>query len=125
MKIFFSISPVKKLIIAGLIIAFIGVVTQILSNVPYPKVPPVLFILLIPVGLLIFSRWRWLPILIILAALFLILGLFSSGASARLVNFTSIGGSIGLWVQMIGVVFAMVAAIASLVQNYGTKKIDQ
>jgi hypothetical protein len=114
--------PAKKLIITGLVIAFIGVVTQILSNVNYPKVPPVIFILLIPVGLLIFTRWRWLPILIIFAGLFLILGLFTSGASARLVNFTSIGGSLGLWVQMIGVVLATYYAIVSLIQNYSTKK---
>lgn len=125
MKTIFSISPIKKLIILGLLIAFAGVVTQILSNVPYPKIPPVFFILLIPVGLLIFSKWRWLPILIIVAGLFLIMGLFTSGASARLMNFTSIGGSIGLWVQMIGVVFATVAAMVSLVQNYGTKRTKQ
>jgi hypothetical protein len=125
MKTIFSISPIKKLIILGLLIAFAGVVTQVLSNVHYPKIPPVFFILLIPIGLLIFSKWRWLPIIIIVAGLFLIMGLFTSGASVRLVNFTSIGGSIGLWVQMIGVVFATIAAMISLVQNYGTKRTEQ
>jgi hypothetical protein len=125
MKTIISISPVKKLIISGLIIAFVGVVTQILSNVHYPKVPPVFFILLVPVGLLIFSKWRWLPTLIIICSLFLIWGLFTSGAYTRLINFKSVGGSIGLWIQMIGVVFATIAATVSLVKNYSIKKIEQ
>jgi hypothetical protein len=115
----------KQLIITGLVTAVIGVIIQILSNVPYPKVPPVFFILLIPAGLLIFTRWRWLPIIIILAGLFLTLGLFTSGASIRLINFTSPGGSIGLWIQMSGVLFATVTAVVALIQNYSTKNVPR
>src|SRR3954465_3776238 len=118
MKQKLPLSPANKLIVAGLVTAAIGVATQIISGVPYPKVPPVCFILLVPVGLLIFGRWRWTPIIVILAGLFLIMGLFSSGASVRLLKPEQLGGCIGLWVQMLGVVVATIAAIIATIQNY-------
>jgi len=112
------LSPASKLIVAGLVTAAIGVAIQIISGVPYPKVPPVCFILLIPAGLLVLGRWRWIPIIVILAGLFLIMGLFSSGASVRLFRPGQFGGCIGLWIQMLSVVVATVAAIVATIQNY-------
>lgn len=101
----------QKIIIAALLIASAGVLVQILSAVPYPKVPPVFFILLIPAALVAFGGWRWTAILTILAGLFLTLGLFSSGAYARLYDFRNTGGSLGLWIQMLGVLAAAVTAL--------------
>jgi hypothetical protein len=112
-----SISAPNKLTIACLIIATAGVIIQIISGVPYPKVPPVFFILLVPAALLFFFRWRWLPVLVIIPGLFLTLGLFTSGAATRLSNFSSVGGSVGLWIQMVGVVIAIIAAIVSLTKR--------
>jgi len=118
MKQKLPLSPADKLIVASLVTATIGVAIQIISGVPYPKVPPVCFILLVPAGLLAFGRWRWIPIIVILAGLFLVMGLFSSGASVRLFKPEQFGGCIGLWVQMLGVVVATVAAIIATIQNY-------
>jgi hypothetical protein len=110
-----------KLVATGLIVAIAGVLIQIVSGVHYPKVPPVFFILLVPVVLITVTRLRWTPIAAIIAGLFLILGLFSSGASVRLFNTDQpggFGGSAGLWIQMLGVVIATVAAIVSTIENY-------
>lgn len=107
-----------KAIITGLIIAALGIALQIISGVPYPKVPPVFFTLLVPLVLVIFIRSWWTSALVIVAGLFLIAGLFASGSSSRLLDFSNAGGSIGLWIQMIGVVIATIAAIRTL----GTKK---
>jgi len=117
MKQKLPLSKASKLIVAGLVTAAIGVAIQIISGVPYPKVPPVCFILLIPAGLLVLGRWRWIPIIVILAGLFLIMGLFSSGASARLFKPEQFGGCIGLWIQMLSVVVATFAAIVATIQN--------
>jgi hypothetical protein len=121
MKERLPLSPAGKLIAAGLVAATAGVIIQIVSGHPYPKVPPVFFILLIPAGLVIFTRRRWTPIVAIIAGLFLISGLFASGAYTRLLNLTNAGDSVGLWIQTIGVVAATLAAIVAIIQNYSVK----
>jgi hypothetical protein len=96
MKKRLPLSPAGKLIAAGLFIAVAGV-------------------------LVIFTRLRWTPVFPIIAGLFLITGLFGSGAYVRLFNITNAGDSIGLWIQTIGVVVATFAAIAAIIQNYSVK----
>ncbi len=121
MKERLPLSPAGKLTAAGLVIATVGVIIQIISGHPYPKVPPVFFILLIPAGSVIFTRRRWTPIIAIVAGVFLTNGLFASGAYTRLLNITNAGDSIGLWIQTIGVVAATLAAIVAIIQNYSVK----
>jgi hypothetical protein len=121
MKERLPLSPAGKLIAAGLATAVAGVIIQIVSGHPYPKVPPVFFILLIPAGLIVFVHRRWTPILTIIAGVFLINGLFGSGAYVRLFNLTNAGDSIGLWIQTIGVFGATVAGIVAIIQNYSVK----
>jgi len=115
-----SLSRYSKLTVTGLLIAAVGVVIQILSGHPYPTIPPVFFILLIPAALIGLTRWKWASILAILGGLFLILGLFSSGATARLRNPGQFGDFIGLWIQMLGVVYAVATAVIATIQNYRT-----
>ena len=121
MKEKLPLSPENKVIAASLIVATAGVILQIVSGVPYPKVPPVFFIQLIPAALVIFGRWRWTPIVIIVAGSFLTLGLFTSGAGVRLFNMSNFGGSVGLWIQMLGVVVATIGAIVTIIQNYNLR----
>ena len=112
------LSPAGKITVACLLIATSGIIIQILSGVPYPKIPPVFFMLLIPVALIVFGRWRWTPIAAILVGLFLIVGLFTSGASVRLYYWTLLGGSIGLWIQMLAVTGFILSGSIATVQNY-------
>jgi len=121
MKENLPLSPAGKLIATGLVTATAGVIIQIVSGHPYPKVPPVFFILLIPAGLVIFARQRWVPVIAIIAGLFLTSGLFASGAYVRLFNLTNAGDSVGLWIQTIGVVAATFAGIVAIIQNYSVK----
>jgi len=121
MKEKLQLTPANKLVVASLLIATAGVVIQIISGVPYPKVPPVFFIQLIPVVLIIFGNWRWTPVIIVLAGLFLTMGLFASGAYTRLFNMSNIGGSAGLWIQMLGIVAATVATIITAIENFRVK----
>ena len=115
-----SLSVVSKLTVVGLVIAAVGVVIQIISGAAYPRIPPVFFILLIPAGLVAFGRWRWTPMVATLGGLFLTMGLFLSGSSARLFDLERFGVSIGLWVQALAVFVATVAGIVATVQNYAS-----
>ena len=116
------LSLADKVTVAGLVVAVGGVLLQIISGHDYPAIPPVFFILLIPAGLIVFGRWRWTPVLAVLAGLFLTFGLFASGQSARLFKPSPLGDSIGLWVQMLAVLVAVVAGIMAMVHNYQTRR---
>jgi hypothetical protein len=122
MKSKLPLSSYNKYTVAGLLIATVGVVIQILSGAPYPTIPPVFFILLIPAALIAFARLRWAPVIAVLGGLFLTLGLFSSGASTRLIHSNKPEDSIGLWIQMLAVFFACVTGIIATVHNYRIKK---
>jgi hypothetical protein len=110
-----------KLTVVSLVVAAVGVVIQIVSGADYPRVPPVFFILLIPAGLIAFGRWRWTPVLAVLAGLFLTFGFFASGESPRLFDPSRLGDSVGLWVQMLAVIVAAVAGGIATVHNYRSR----
>jgi hypothetical protein len=121
MKEKLHLTTAGMLIVGGLITATIGVVIQIISGVPYPKVPPVFFIQLIPAGLVIFGKWRWTPLVVIIGSVFLTIGLFTSGASVRLTDFHNTGGSVGLWIQTFGNLVALFAGVAAMTRRYSLK----
>ncbi|MFS8104171.1 hypothetical protein LFM09_44370 [Lentzea alba] len=112
-----ELSGAAQVAVWALVIATAGVVVQIVAGVDFPTVPPVLFIQLVPAAFVYFGRWRWTSALVVVAGLFLVVGLFASGDAGRLTESESLGGSIGLWVQMVAVVVAMVAGVAALVRR--------
>jgi hypothetical protein len=112
------LSPAGEWIAFGLVAAAAGVAIQIISGHNYPKVPPVFFILLIPAALVVFGRRRWTSVIALLAGLFLVWGLFSSGAYVRLLTTANFGDFAGLWIQTIGDIIATIACIIAIIQNY-------
>ncbi|MEV6243252.1 hypothetical protein [Lentzea sp. NPDC051838] len=105
---------------SALLVATAGVVVQIVSGVDFPPVPPVFFIQLVPAAFVHFGRWRWTAALAAVAGLFLVGGLFASGEAARLTDTGlagGVGGSVGLWVQMVAVVVATGSAVVALVRR--------
>lgn len=112
------LSRTAKVAVFGLLGAVSGVVIQILSGVDFPVIPPVLFIILIPALLIVAAPWRWAPIPAVFAGLFLTVGLFLSGESARLFEWDAFGGAAGLWVQTWGMAIAGVAAAIAVIENY-------
>src|SRR5262245_42101413 len=112
------LSLAGKLTVASLVVAAGGVVIQIVSGADYPPIPPVFFILLIPAGLIAFGRWRWTPAVAVLAGLFLTFGLFASGESPRLFNWSRLGDSVGLCVQTATVRVGAVGGSMGWVHTY-------
>ena len=111
MKKTFVLSSSQKLTSLALVVAAAGVLLQIVSGAPYPKIPPVFFILLVPALLIAVGKRRWTLIIAIVAGLFLTFGLFSSGAYTRLVTPTQLGDTIGLWIQTLAVIVAVIAGV--------------
>lgn len=122
MKRNFVLSNDGKLTIACLIVAATGVLIQIISGHPYPKIPPVFFILLIPASLISFVPWRWTPISAVLAGIFLTTGLFLSGASNRLLDLQNPGDSAGLWIQTLGALGALIAGCIATYKNFRSRQ---
>jgi hypothetical protein len=110
-----SLSPASKLNVAGLLIAVVGIVIQIIGGVPYPAVPPGLIILGAAVGLVVFTRWSWALLVGVIVPLFLLVGgSISSLGRHNISDPGHAGPFIGTVVQAIGVVLALVAGLAAL-----------
>ena len=118
MKRKFLLSSEGKITIVCLIIAAAGVVIQIISGHPYPTIPPVFFILLIPAALIYFAPWRWTPVSAVLAGIFLTAGLFLSGASHRLIDLQNPGDSAGLWIQSLAVFGMLIAGCIAAYKHF-------
>lgn len=101
------------LTVIALVVAAAGVTLQIMSGTPYPAVPPAYFILLVPAALIGVARTWWAPIFAVLGGVFLTVGLFAADQTHRLTGETSVGDAIGLWVQTLAVVVAVVSGVAA------------
>jgi hypothetical protein len=108
----------SKVVVLGLVTAALGILVQIASGIDYPTVPPGLLILLIPAALVAWGRWRWTLILAVLAALFIVVGYFPSGAAARLLDLSNVGAFAGLWLQFAAGIVTLIAGIAWIVQTH-------
>jgi hypothetical protein len=106
----------------ALLIAAIGVVLQIAGGADYPPVPPVFFILLVPAALVMFGRWWWRSVPALLAGAFLTFGTFASGEAHRLIDSNAVDAG-GLWLQMLAVVIATIAAAAMTIRSYQTGEV--
>jgi hypothetical protein len=92
------LSLAARLTVCSLVAASIGVVIMMISGVDFrTTIPPGLFILLLPAGLVAFGRWRWTPTIATLAGLFIFVSYFPSGSAARLLDRGQFGVFVGLW----------------------------
>ena len=115
-----KLSGAAKVTVAALLVATAGVVVQLVAGVDFPPVPPVFFIQLVPAAFVYFGRWRWTPALAVVAGVFLTAGLVASGEADRLTDTAlpgGVGGSIGLWIQIVAVVIAVVSGVIALVRR--------
>jgi hypothetical protein len=117
-----SLSLAGKLTVAALLVAVAGIVIQIVSGVDYPTVPPGIVILLVAAGVVAFGPWRWAPVAGVVVGLFLLVGFFASGAAARLLDPSQLGGFAGTWVQFMAVIVAVVVGTTATIQNFRTRR---
>jgi hypothetical protein len=111
-------TPVAMLNVAGLVVAAAGIMIQYVSGVDYPTVPPGPIILLAAAAVVASGRWRWSPVVGLVAALFLTIGgaiatIAGNGYSETLGDPGEIGGFAGAIVQIAGLAIALPAGIVA------------
>jgi energy-coupling factor transporter transmembrane protein EcfT len=116
-----SLSSGGKVTVAALLVAALGFVIQMFSGVEVPTVPPGLVILLVAAGLVALSPWRWVPAVGIVVGLFMFVGFFASGAVGNLFDPSRVGVLVGVWMQFLAVIAAIVAGRVATARNYGTR----
>ncbi len=110
-------SPARNLTIIALVAAAAGIVIQIVAGIDFPTIPPGLIILLIAAAIVAFAPWRWAPLVGAAAALSQVIGLFAAGQAERLNDSSPLGGTVGLWIQLVGVSVALIAGIVATARN--------
>ena len=109
-----SLSDMAKLNVAGLLVAAVAIVIQILGGIDYPAVPPGLVLLVVTAGLVAFTRWWWVPYVGVVVPLFLLVGGAIAIANEDEPDRTDVVGLVGTVVQAPGVVVALVAGLQVL-----------
>lgn len=107
-----------KALAVGLWIAALGILLQAATGAKgYPKLPPGIFVLAV-IGVIVYatSRLMWTAVLGLLLAGLIGIGVFATpGTAYRLAHPEDIGPLIGTLMQLIGLLFALIAGIATLV----------
>ena len=109
-------TPVAMLNVVGLVVAAAGIMIQYVSGVDYPTIPPGAIILLAAAAVVAFGRWRWSPLVGLVAALFLSIGgaiatVVGNGFSETLGGPDEVGSFAGAVIQIVGLSIALPAGI--------------
>ena len=123
----------RALTVAGLVVGAAGIAVLWASGVEFPvAVPPGLVILLVGALFVGLAPWRWVTGVGAFLGLFVTLGFLISGGIPNLVggdgstfsgtpnpiDHDTFGTIIGTWIQMIGVLTALIAGVIATVNNY-------
>ena len=105
----------KYLSACALVVAAAGEGIQMASgNIPgYSGIPPGALIL-VGAAIVTVLPGRWSPLAAVLAAGFLTFGLFAADQATRLVEVVNAGDTVGLWLQLVAMVVALVAGILAI-----------
>ena len=112
------LSPAGKVTVLGLVVAVAGIVILDVAGIPFPRIPPGLVILLAAAALVGFAPWRWVPAAGAFVGLFLTVGFVASRSVSYLVDAGRPGVLAGAWVELLGVLTALVAGVVAALQNY-------
>jgi hypothetical protein len=107
------LDPARWWCAGGMAAVAVGIMVQILAGVDFPVVPPGLVVTVVAAAVVVLVRRRWAPAVGLLVAVWLIIGLFVSGTTPRLVDPSPAAALAGLWIQVAGLVMAGVAAAAA------------
>jgi hypothetical protein len=109
------LSDASRLNVAGMLVAVVGIVIQIVTGVDYPTVPPGPIVLLVAAGIVAVGRWRWSPIVGVVVPAFLLVGGTIAGfANDELWDPGEPGQFFGLVVQAVGVIAALIGGVRAL-----------
>ncbi len=128
-----KLSGERALTVAGLVVGGAGIAILWASGVEFPvAIPPGLVILLVGALFVGLAPWRWATGVGAFMGLFVTLGFLISGGIPNLVggdgssffgtpdrvDRDTLGTVIGTWIQMIGVLTALIAGVIATRNNY-------
>ena len=128
-----TLSGERAVTVAGLVVGGAGIAILWASGVEFPvAIPPGLVILLVGALFVGLAPWRWATGVGAFMGLFVTLGFLISGGILNLlggdgstffgtpnpVDRDTLGTVIGTWIQMIGVLTALIAGVIATRKNY-------
>jgi hypothetical protein len=118
-----SVTQRRVPIWGGLLLGAIGIFVQKAGGVNYGTVPPSAIIFIVGALLVLALPWPWVPLLGVLVSLFMVVGFVANPDSlARLGHPGDLLAFLGTWIQVIGVVAALVAGIGLTVTGLRTSR---
>lgn len=110
--------PASVTLVAGLVLAAVGLVIQVISGVPgFPTIPPGPIILVVAAAFVALAPWRWAPIVGLVTALFLVVGAVVAaavpGIADRLGDPGEFGPFAGTALYALGLLVALVAGVVA------------
>ena len=105
--------------VGGLVVGAMGIAILWASGVEFPIYPPPgIPILLVGAIFVALARWPWAPGVGAFLGLFVTVGFVVSGGPPNLVGRDGTSVAIGTWIQMIGVLTALIAGVIATRTDY-------
>jgi hypothetical protein len=105
--------------VAGLLIGASGIAILWASGVQFPIYPPPGIVILLAGAIFVtLAPWRWAPAVGAFLGLFVTVGFVASGGPPNLFGRDGTSVAIGTWIQLIGVLTALIAGVIATRINY-------
>jgi hypothetical protein len=105
--------------VAGLAVGASGIAILWASGVEFPIYPPPGIVILLAGAIFVaLAPWRWAPVVGAFLGLFVTVGFVASGGPPNLFGRDGINVAIGTWIQLIGVLTALLAGVIATRINY-------
>jgi hypothetical protein len=105
--------------VAGLVVGAVGIAVLWASGVEFPIYPPPGIVILLAGAIFVgLAPWPWAPGVGAFLGLFVTVGFVASGGPPNLFGRDGTSVAIGTWIQMAGVLTALIAGVIATRANY-------
>ena len=105
--------------VAGLVVGAVGIAVLWASGVEFPIYPPPGIVILLAGAIFVgLAPWPWTPAVGAFLGLFVTVGFVASGGPPNLFGRDGTSVAIGTWIQMTGVLTALIAGVIATRANY-------
>ena len=114
-----TLSGPRAATVAGLMVGALGIAILWASGVEFPIYPPPGIVILLAGAIFVsLASWPWAPAVGAFLGLFVTVGFVVSGGPPNLVGRDGTSVAIGTWIQLTGVLTALIAGVIATQANY-------